>query len=443
MKFQRVIDLSSPRNVAIFSFTFICAVHAVYAFLFAVDVPMWDQWDAEAEWYKRMVDGNIDWPSLIAPHNEHRIAFTRLFNGALFSLAGGWSPILGIYAQIPLLALSVALLCRWLAQFADNRRLAAIWFTLLAFSLPYSWANILSAFQNQFYFMLLFALLGIYQAAMANSPLGLFAAVVLALLSPLTMAGGFGTVIVVWGMLLLRLFKEPKNWTLWLGILALSAGLILHTKGMVHVAGHTIYQAKNFGEFIAAFFKILGWPNTPIGFLAWSLIVVAIVRWFRGHTPLWSSISNLSGPQRLVLGLIAWYLTQAAATAYARTHADLMSSRYQQIFSLVIPITFIAWGAFDYAITRVRLVRWGYAIFALGLVIRTYKELPGAKKSVEDTRFAREAIVDAVQKNDFAALKAKDRDGMLGYFHAERIWEQVMAPQLKDKHRWLKGKMNQ
>lgn len=439
MKAHNFFDSLSPLRAGVFAFVCVCTVHALYAFFLAVDVPMWDQWDSEAEWYKRLVDGTIDLQSLIAPHNEHRIVFTRLFNGALFSLIGGWSPLLGVYAQIPLIALAVALLCAWTVRFTDRPRLVAIALLVLAFLLPFSWSNILSGFQNQFYFMLLFALLAIYLAALAEHPMLLLVAALLALLSPFTTAGGIATVLVLLGIFALRLFAHPKAWSLSLCMLILlSAGLLLHSRLHVHVAGHNDLHAQNLLEFLRSFIKILGWPVAPIGFIAWAAIGFAIYRWLKQQTGLRSALTNLSGPQRLALGLIGWYLLQAAAIAYSRTHADLMSSRYQQIFALLIPATVLTTTTFGYALPKHKFVKWGYTIFALGLVIRTYKELPYLQNWLADARFARSAIIGAVQKNDFTALKAQDRDGKLGYFNAERIWEQITDPRLRERHLWLK-----
>jgi len=443
MSVRNFIESLTPRTAGLLAFIYICLVHALYVFFWGVDVPMWDQWDAEAEWYKRLVDGTWDLPGLIAPHNEHRIAFTRIFNGVLFVLAGGWRPILVMYAQIPLFAFSVALLCAWLIKFVEKHRFAAIALTVLAFSLPFSYANILNGFQNQFYFMLLFGLVAIYLAAISESMLVLLLAVVLALVSPFTVAGGIGTIIVLLGLIFLRMFEPGRRRVLCgLFLFILSVGIILHLRLLVHPPHHDSLHAKNIKEFMVSFLKILGWPYIPVGFLSWSAIILAVFSWLRRTGGLRKALALLSGPQRLALGLLAWYLFQAVATAYARTHADLMSSRYQQIFALIIPITFITMGVFGYHIARERLVRWAYAILVVGLLIRSNRELPYLQRTVENSHFARQAILQSVQKNDFALLKVQDSDGKLGYFHAERIWEQINSPELRGRHLWLRSSVN-
>ncbi|AFM10963.1 hypothetical protein [Turneriella parva] len=443
MILRKFVESLSPLKAGVFAFAFISLVHAAYAFFLAVDVPMWDQWDSEAEWYKRLVAGNIDIQSLIAPHNEHRIAFTRLFNGALFTLAGGWSPVLGVYAQIPLIGLAVALLCAWLVKFAEDRRFVAIALTLLAFSLPFSWGNILNGFQNQFYFMLLFALIAMYLAATAENTTALILAVFLSLVSPFTVAGGIGTIMVLWGLFLLRLFEPSKHRIRYaLFLLILSVGLVLHVRLLVHVPGHDSLHAQNLKEFIVSFLKILGWPDIPIGLLAWSAIVLAVFSWLRSAGGFLKGLTLLSGPKRFALGLLAWYVFQAAATAYSRTHSDLMSTRYQQNFALVIPIAFITMGVFGYHLERKKLVRWAYAILVVGLLIRSNKELPYLQRTLENSHFARKAILEAMQKSDFAMLKAQDSDGKVGYFHAERIWEQINSPELRGRHLWLGSSVN-
>ncbi len=439
MKLRNFVESLSPLKAGVFAFVFICAVHVAYAVFLAVDVPMWDQWDAEGEWYKRLVDKSYDLQSLIAPPNEHRIAFTGLFNGALFTLAGGWSLLLGIYMQIPLIGLAFALLCSWLVQYANGRRFAAIVFTLIAFSLRFSWANILSSFQNQFYFMLLFAVVSIYLVATSKNSITLFLAVAPALLSPFTMAGSVGTVAVVWGLFFLRLFEVRKQRIFnALLLVVLSVGLVMHLQILVHVPGHDRLHAQNFSEFMISFLKILDWPEIPFGFLVWSAIGLALLRWIRVNGGIFRSINLLTAPQRLALGLIAWYVFQAAATAYSRTRTDLMSSRYQQNFSLVIPIAFITMGIFGFAFRRETVLRVAYVFHPLGLLVRTYRELPYLQKYHGETLFNRTAIAEAVQKNSLSLLKASDREGKLGYFTADRIWEQIFDARLRSRQLWLK-----
>lgn len=438
MSIRNFVESLSPLRAGLFAFAVICVVHALYAFFLAVDVPMWDQWDSEAEWYKRLVAGSVDVQSLIAPHNEHRIAFTRLFNGALFTLAGGWSPVLGVYAQIPIIALAVALLCTWAIKYAKERRVASFTLTLLAFSLPFSWANMLSSFQNQFYFMLVLALTAIALTAMAESATALLLGVLLALLSPFSMAGGIGTIFVVWGLFVLRLLARPNRWFFFSSILLiLSVGIILHGRALVHFAAHDSLYAQSLLEFVISFLKILGWPEMPIGFLTWGAITLSLSHWLRSNGGVLQSRTLLSPPQRLALGLIAWYFFQAAATAYSRTHSDLMSARYQQNFALVIPIAFLTMGVSGFAVRREKLVGWAYAILVVGLASRLNRELPYMQKHLAESRHAREIIVESVAKNSFALLKAQDRNGSLGYFNAERIWEQIMNPELRYRHLWL------
>jgi hypothetical protein len=90
MSVRNFIESLTPRTAGLLAFIYICLVHGLYVFFWGVDVPFWDQWDAEAEWYKRLVNGTWDLPGLIAPHNEHRTALSRIFKGTLFMLTGGW-----------------------------------------------------------------------------------------------------------------------------------------------------------------------------------------------------------------------------------------------------------------------------------------------------------------------------------------------------------------
>lgn len=208
MNIMNMIVTNSAARVAMLSFFIILLGQVLWIFFFGVDVPQGDQWDGEYYWYKAMLSNNYSWDALIAPHNEHRIAVTRLFNSAIFLIIGGWRPIVVMYAQAILISGIVAWLCVLLSRYAGRWRTLGLTFTIVAFLSPYSWQNILGAFQNQFYFMLLLAFLTIGLLAWSTSWFALFAAVAFAALSPFTMAGGILTVAVLFFMMALNFVSK-------------------------------------------------------------------------------------------------------------------------------------------------------------------------------------------------------------------------------------------
>lgn len=186
-----------PRTVGLIAFFIVLFGHALWISFFGTNVPIADQWDGELIWYRALVSGHPSWTDLIVPHNEHRIALTRLFNGAIFMILGGWHPIITAYAQIILMASFVGGLCVLLAKYAGKWSRLAVLFTLITYLLPYSWSNILSGFQNQFSFMIIFAFAGIW-LVINGGWLSVFLAIFLGLISPFTMAGGmFGIGVVL------------------------------------------------------------------------------------------------------------------------------------------------------------------------------------------------------------------------------------------------------
>ena len=140
--------------------------------LFAESVPYWDQWDAEgARLLKPWLEGQLDLAQLFAPHNEHRVVFSRLLSLALFEAnQGQWDNLVlaqangVVYAGISVLL--YALLAPGLATRVQRLALAAA-LCLLAW-LPFGHTNALVGFQNQFFAMSGFAAATLGMAALGR-----------------------------------------------------------------------------------------------------------------------------------------------------------------------------------------------------------------------------------------------------------------------------------
>src|SRR4051812_20062860 len=63
---------------------------------FGSDVPYLDEWPAIADGlFKPWVQGDFNWTTLFAPHSEHRIALTRLWELGFFAAnSRRWDPLL-------------------------------------------------------------------------------------------------------------------------------------------------------------------------------------------------------------------------------------------------------------------------------------------------------------------------------------------------------------
>src|SRR5579864_4552316 len=115
--------------------------------------PFWDEWDAEgASLFPKYLGGTLTFTDLIAPHNEHRILFTRLWALLLLVLQGYWDPIAQMMANTLILGSMVAVLVA-----AFRRILSPAYWTIfsfvttLIFALPWTWGNSLWGFSSQWY----------------------------------------------------------------------------------------------------------------------------------------------------------------------------------------------------------------------------------------------------------------------------------------------------
>ncbi|MEK8020245.1 MAG: hypothetical protein VSS75_025515 [Candidatus Parabeggiatoa sp.] len=132
---------------------------------FGNTVPYWDQWGAEAaHLFIPWLNETLSFSDLFAPHNEHRIFFTRLQSLLLLTLNGGeWNPLLEMLVNALLSTLTALVLLIILSQFFGQVAQNGILFTVaFLWSIPYGWENILAGFQSAFYFMVLFSLIALW-----------------------------------------------------------------------------------------------------------------------------------------------------------------------------------------------------------------------------------------------------------------------------------------
>ena len=164
---------------------------------YASPTPFWDQWDAEGGFlYPKYFDGTLSFSDLIAPHNEHRILVSRLWSLLLLELEGYWDPMLQMVANTLILGAAVALFIAAFRPILDRRSwLVFALFSMVIFSLPFSWENTLAGFHSAWHFLLLFSISGlvVISDAEAFTPRWWLAALLL-ILSYFSIAGGALTV---------------------------------------------------------------------------------------------------------------------------------------------------------------------------------------------------------------------------------------------------------
>jgi hypothetical protein len=305
---------------------------------FGSDVPFWDQWDCEAaNLYKKIHDGTLSLSGWLAPHNEHRIFFTRILAYGLLLANGQWDPRLQMEVNALLFAATACGLFLILSK-GRRPRFALLCGTGLAilFSLPYGWENTLTGLGSQYCSLLAFSLAALY--LLLSKPAGswrwtLCAASGAAAL--LSMASGLFAPLAILATLSLATLRQPSRWreqlrgswkTAAVCVVLVLAGWATSVTVGYH-AQH--YQAHSLSAFLRAWAACLSWPCGPLeplwSIVSWSPFAVML------HGYATRRIED-GPPERFVLGLGLWVVLQAAAIAFGRA-SIVHEPRYADILS--------------------------------------------------------------------------------------------------------------
>jgi hypothetical protein len=235
------------------------------------DIPFQDQWEAEGRGlYPGLVDGSTGWREFFAPHNEHRIVWTKLLDAGLFRANGQWDPLVQLVAGALLHAAGAALLAGLLARgFAVGTRVALAALIGL-FHLPFAgWHNALWGFQSQVYFVLLFgfaafAVLGDAAESGTRRVVGWL----LVVAAMLAMGAGLLVPVAILGVGCVR----TAGWgnrlrTLWPAVVLVLGGWALRPE----VPAHAVLQATDAAQAWGALLRLLAWPYSE---QPWVAVVV-------------------------------------------------------------------------------------------------------------------------------------------------------------------------
>ena len=302
-------------------------------------LPFWDQWDEAKLLFKPWLEGHLTWSALFAPHNEHRILFTRLLDLFVLQLNRQWDPRLQMVVNALIHAGYACGLAYCLWIFTGQKRASLICFLLAPFfALPFAAENTIHGFQSQEYFLNIFSVitivgLGLGSPGSSRWFLGLAAAI----MSLFTMASGLLAALAVAGLVGLRMLKQKSIArshliTLGCSLAVFILGLFLR----VTVEENKQFQAQSLLAFLHALASNLAWPfrYQPVmcGFICLPLVITGI-RYFRpGFKEPWAA--------EFVLAIGLWGLIQAVALAYGRA-ATGGSSRYMDTLA-TIPIASLA-----------------------------------------------------------------------------------------------------
>ena len=402
------------------------------------DLPYWDQWDAEGAYlYKPLHDGTLSFLDWFAPHNEHRVFFTRIISYILQVTNGQWDARVQMVVNSSFYALVA---CGIFLLFAKGRGyvFGLFWSVVLAaiFSCPFGWENTLAGFQSQFYLLTAFSLAVIWLLINASAwSWRWVSGVILGFCTLFTMASGLLAPLAVLLFVCLSLARERQNWMevllrVWPTVVAcfliLVAGFLLLTK----VEGHAELKAHGPVAFLNALSSCLSWPwiqQGLWGIICWLPALLLVVSYLLRRVP-------DGKEERFLITATAWVVLQAAATAYSRAIV-IQSSRYSDIFSFGIVFNLLCASVlFRNRIRSVKGVIWlslilaSLAVNALGMYrIGFNGELAKRKAMYEVEKFRTSGYVAT---NDFGFLTPVQAETDIPYPVPEKLANLLRDPAL-------------
>lgn len=281
------------------------------------DLPESDDWDAIGhDAIVPFAQGRFGFTTLVAAHNEHRVAVTRGLNLALTVVNGQWDARLECVVNGALHALVVvgaALLGgRVMSRFA---RIAWCGVLVLLTGPPVVWENIVRGFDSQHYLLIGFSLAAmIAWLSAAPGTRWWWAGVGCAVLALFTMGSGLvaGPVVVV-VLLLTRSWRDvwrTQRGTVVAAVVVAALGWSLR----VDIPGNDAFRARDLGEFWTAFYHHLQWPLVHhawfgvLSFLPWLWLTVRAVR----RNP------AIGPAEQIGIAIGLWALVHYAAMAFMR-----------------------------------------------------------------------------------------------------------------------------
>ena len=311
-------------------------------------VPYLDQWNAEISGIvSPLVHGGLDWRSLVAGNNEHRVLLTRVMSLDLMIFNGGWDNRVLVFGNYLLESAMVAWTCifAWsLLGWARGSVVCAA--ALLPMFLVCDWEAIVSSNQSQFVFMAFGTVVALSLThSYSLGSTGARGALAVALITLGSMASGMFTALAMAATALVFSHVRRRGLRSVAGFGAACLGLAaVGWLTRVHYTALNSIYAKGAQEWLAAFLAYAAWPlpANVLGFLGlwlpWAFLLFRTLR--RREMELFAPFA---------IGMGIWALLQAAALAWARAGLDgLVSSRYTE---------FMSWGTVANAAALVLVLR--------------------------------------------------------------------------------------
>jgi hypothetical protein len=322
-----------PRLLALgVCFVFLTSIKLWISERFASDLPNWDQWDAEGlylllPWQQ----GTLSFLDLFAPHNEHRIALTKLWALLLVGVNGQWDARIQMLFNGAVHSLIAVGLWAWLQPLLGSRWARLLWVVALlaTFAPPHAWQNNLGGFHSQQYFLLGLSLLGLDRTLRCNqgSP-GWFFGIGCLVLALFSMASGPAAAAVA--LVAVLAFNGPPLKSLrrfWPTALACVIVVALGIALNVRFVGHDGLRAHSFHDFALSLWRALQWPVTffaPFAVLSYAPWLALCLNLAFARTPF---LADRRAPVLAAAG--GWVVLQFLAAAYARgANGAWPASRY-------------------------------------------------------------------------------------------------------------------
>jgi hypothetical protein len=292
-------------------------------------IPLLDQWDGEAQrLYAPYLGGHLSFTDLFAPHNEHRIFFTRVLALLHLELAGEWNTIL----EMILCAIVHTALITWLAALLmplvpPRRRLLLACFVAFLFVFPIGYENLLLGFNFHFYLTLFFGIASLV-AFSAARPFSLrwFGGLVAAVLSYLSFSSGIATILAAAILVGLQLGTKARSRCF--RELAAVGVMLASAVGMVVWAASISPPKTSWWPFFQGI----------VLYTSINLLAVVPIAWFCRHTLARRPVISDRG--WVAVGIALWTGIQIALLAYGR--GPLIAPRYMDTVLLLYPVGLVA-----------------------------------------------------------------------------------------------------
>jgi hypothetical protein len=331
---QRVVSKDQLHAIAFFAL--VLGIKFMVVANYGNTIPFWDQWDVEIDrFYRPWLEGNLDWFSLIAPHNEHRVFTGRVLALLLFVLGGNViNPMLQIAVNAVLHTVVLLLLLQALLRALpdSSSRLPVTLVVALIFAVPLGVENIL--FNNSaLYFLILFGILFIHALSRSGnqSILGWFAPVfATALLGCLSFASGAITLAAGVALLAVQwLTGVRRNHATIIMIVMLSVMMLVSVHFTPSIPAHASYKSRSLVDFALSMLSMTG------GLVFYVPSAVFIYRQIRRKP-------EAGDASWFLFTLLLWVAGQMLILAYGRGHRNVMASRYLDLYTIGFVANFLA-----------------------------------------------------------------------------------------------------